>query len=78
MNEIRVSFDQQAAVRISDGLRLAAAPWHVGVTSRCGGCAAWAVDDGSGFPSCYDDQCRERQCSNRQRRDARDIVWRPT
>lgn len=79
MNDIIISFDQQAAVRVSDGLKLVAVP---GAEGRCVGCEA---GDHESLFSCGGRTCKSswatdpliRCCNSRARRDARNIIWRP-
>ena len=78
MNEIIVSFDQQMAVRISDGLPLKAAPDAPGAPRGCLECAVPSLTRGRQSCSCADAaNPLIRCCNGAARKDGRNITWRP-
>ena len=79
MNDIIISFDQQAAVRVSDCLKLVAVPEAEG---RCVGCEAGDHETrrSYGGKTCKSSWASDpliRCCNSRARKDGRNIVWKP-
>ena len=80
MNEIIVSFDQQMAVRISDGLPLKVVPDGApGATRGCLECAVPNLTRGRQSCSCADAANPLIRCCNMcARKDGLNVTWRPT
>lgn len=73
-NRIRVSFDQNMAVR-DDGARLVAVQSR-GMWAECGRCAA--CNPGNYFHDCNVPEAKKfRFCTGNARKDRRDIYWSP-
>lgn len=71
-NPIRVSFDQQTAVRIRDGAKLKAVPVH----SMCRGCAVPDIIENATCLHSRAVDAGDRCCDKSVRKDRNHIVWK--